>query len=176
MTASIFRAFTFSIILILGLIVVTALLPSGYQAQTAQRVAKQDLQRVQKYLNAEHWQALLTPHPDLQLSFLTQAQQVGGYGELVHPWGLAEVTVLNLEQQRVTIQLRFNTEHIAHIELLLQPQADALMIQLSARGENHTPFVGGLYARFAAYYIEQQLKMMMNQLISQLKLHTQGQV
>ncbi|RZM78053.1 hypothetical protein C3B51_15860 [Pseudoalteromonas rubra] len=176
MTASIFRALAFSIVLIFGLIVATALLPSDYQAQTAQRVANHDLPVLQKYLNAEHWQELLRPQPDLQLVFLTQAEHVGGYGELAHPWGLAEVTVLSLEQQRVAIQLRFNAEHVAHIELLLQSQADTLLVQFSVRGENHTPLVGGLYARFAAYYIEQQLKMMLNQLISQLKLHTQGVV
>ncbi len=176
MTATIFRTFTFSIVLIFGLVVVTALLPSDYRAQTTQRITINDLQTVKTYLDANHWQGLLTPQADLQLLFLTNASQVGGYGELQHPWGLAEVTVLSLSQQHVTVQLRFNAEHVAHIELLLKPQADILELQLSAQGENHTPLIGGLYARFAAYYTEQQLKLMMNQLISQLKLRAQGAV
>ncbi|TMP31532.1 hypothetical protein CWB99_04570 [Pseudoalteromonas rubra] len=174
MTATIFRTFLFGLVFIFGLVVMTALLPSHYQAHAEQTIAVRDVQTVKQYLNVENWQELLTPQSDLQLSFLTQAQQVGGYGELAHPWGLAEITVLSLNEQGVTVQIRFDTEHVAHIQLAVSQQEESVVVTLSAKGENHAPLVGGLYARFAAYYVEQQLKMMMNQIVSQLKLHRQG--
>ncbi|AZZ99655.1 hypothetical protein [Pseudoalteromonas sp. R3] len=174
MTATIFRAFLFGLVFIFSLVVLTALLPARYQAHAEQTIAVRDVQAVKQYLNVANWQGLLTPQSDLQLSFLTQAQRVGGYGELVHPWGLAEITVLGLNEHSVTVQIRFDTEHVAHIQLTLSQQEESVVVKLSAKGENHAPLVGGLYAHFAAYYVEQQLKMMMNQIVSQLKLHRQG--
>ncbi|WP_442961382.1 SRPBCC family protein [Pseudoalteromonas sp.] len=121
------------------------------------------------------WSPWQKVDPSIVFTLGEPSSGVGAHQFWQSSWGFGEMTITNINSNKINFNILFNEEHIVAGEVSFSPQASGSLVTCTLYGEVTTPIVGGYLALFSQYILKNTLRLGLNNLKTTAQLQTIAQ-